>query len=185
MAVIKDIVEQEQQRVSSGVRRELHLWSEGTFLRAYGWSAWLACRFLHDFKVNKRQFKGVESPVVFIGFPASSLPKWIPEGAEQEAVGEKHLVLRLPEQMLAATLETIDQDYVQWCDAIPLTTAKDRSRQGTSSTTESSECVSLKGDVATLTGIMQRILAFPIESKSPMESMQFIADVKQRLAALI
>ena len=153
MAVIKEIVEQEQQRVSSGVRRELHLWSEGSFLRAYDWSAWLACRFLHDFKVNKRQFKGVESPVVFIGFPAISLQKWIPEGTEQEAVGEKHLVLRLPDQMLAATLDTIDHDYAQWRDAIPLTSANERNRRESSSGSESSEGSPLSGDAATLPGV--------------------------------
>ena len=38
---------------------------------------------------------------------------------------------------------------------------------------------------ATLTAIMQRVLAFPVESKSPLECMVFLADVKQRLASLI
>ena len=54
MAVIKEIAEQEKQRMASGIRNELHLYREGTFLRAYEWSAWLACRFLHDFKVHSR-----------------------------------------------------------------------------------------------------------------------------------
>ena len=66
MSAIKDISENEHQRMSSGVHDELHLWREGTFLRAYEWSAWLACRYLHEFKVNRRAFKGVDSPVVYI-----------------------------------------------------------------------------------------------------------------------
>ena len=37
---------------------------------------------------------------------------------------------------------------------------------------------------ASMTSIMQRILAFPIESKSPLESMAFLAEVKQQLAML-
>jgi len=54
---------------------ELHLWKEGTFMRAYDWSAWLACRYLHDFKANKRQFKDIGDAVAYIGFPETSLGK--------------------------------------------------------------------------------------------------------------
>ena len=32
---------------------------------------------------------------------------------------------------------------------------------------------------------MQRVLAYPIESKSPMDSMLFLADIKQQLSAII
>lgn len=99
MPVIKEIAEQEKARLQAGVRNELHLWREGTFLRAYDWSAWLACRYLHEFKVNKRQFKGVDEPVVYIGFPEASLMKWMPDGVTQTVVDEKHLMLKLPELM--------------------------------------------------------------------------------------
>ena len=76
MAVTREIVELESARASADVRGEIHLWKEGTFLRAYDWSAWLCCRYLHDFKVTKRQFKDIDAPVAFIGFPETSLPKW-------------------------------------------------------------------------------------------------------------
>lgn len=62
MSITKEIAEQENRR-STADRMELHLWKEGTFLRAYDWSAWLACHYLHEFKVSKRQFKGIEEPV--------------------------------------------------------------------------------------------------------------------------
>ncbi len=70
MSLTKDIIEQENIR-SSATCMELHLHQEGSFLRAYDWSAWLACRYLHDFKVNKRTFKGIDAPVAYIGFPAT------------------------------------------------------------------------------------------------------------------
>lgn len=180
MAVIKEIAEQEKQRMASGVRRELHLYREGTFLRAYEWSAWLACRFLHDFKVSKRRFKGADEPVVYIGFPEGSLLKWLPEGAEQHVAEENHLVLTLPELMLSDDAETIVQNYTEWHDAIPLTEGKERTRRD-----HGGEAPTADAEPATLTAIMQRILAFPIESKSPLESMTFLAEVKQQLAALI
>lgn len=181
MAVIKEIVEQEKQRMSSGVRNELHLYREGTFLRAYDWSAWLACRHLHEFKVNKRRFKGAEEPVVYIGFPEGSLQKWMPEGAEQHVAEENHLVLTLPDLLMADSMETIDNDYAEWCEAIPLMEARERSKKGSAG----ADSEMTAGNPTTLTGIMQRILAFPIESKSPLESVAFLADVKQQLATLI
>ncbi len=44
MSLSKEIVEQENSRFSANCM-ELHLYQEGSFLRAYDWSAWLACRF--------------------------------------------------------------------------------------------------------------------------------------------
>lgn len=180
MPVIKEIAEQEKARLQAGVRNELYLWREGTFLRAYDWSAWLACRYLHEFKVNKRQFKGVDEPVVYIGFPEASLMKWMPDGVTQTVVDEKHLMLKLPELMLSDDAETIVQNYTEWHDAIPLTEGKERTRRD-----HGGEAPTADAEPATLTAIMQRILAFPIESKSPLESMTFLAEVKQQLAALI
>ena len=75
MSVTKELVEQERQLVQTGHHGDLHLHREGTFLRAYEWSAWLACHLLHDFKVSKRAFKGIDQPVAYIGFPETSLTK--------------------------------------------------------------------------------------------------------------
>lgn len=54
MSVTKEIIEQERLLVQTGHHGDLHLHREGTFMRAYDWSAWLACHLLHDFKVSKR-----------------------------------------------------------------------------------------------------------------------------------
>ena len=81
--------------LQSGQVRDLHLHREGTFIRAYDWSAWLACRYLHDFKVNKRAFKGIDEPVAYIGFPETSLEKRLED--------EKYIVVTLPEFMITDT----------------------------------------------------------------------------------
>ncbi|MBQ7684234.1 MAG: hypothetical protein IJT48_07070 [Bacteroidaceae bacterium] len=185
MSLTKEIIEQERQQVQTGRFRDVHLHKEGTFLRAYEWSAWLCCRYLHDFKVNKRQFKGIDDPVAYIGFPETSLPKWTPEGSEQRVEAEKHLVLTLPEAMVTDEPEVLASAFSEWKQALPLA--------------ESSQATGKKGGKVpglideepfgdsppTLTSIMQRVLAYPIESKSPLESMTFLADIKQRLATLI
>ena len=101
MSVTKELIEQENLQLQTGNYRDVHLHKEGSFLRAYDWSAWLCCHYLHDFKVNKRAFKGIDEPVAYIGFPETSLQKWLPEGAEQRVESEKHLVIQLPEVMVS------------------------------------------------------------------------------------
>ena len=50
MSLTKELIEQERHLIQSGFIRDTHLHREGTFLRAYDWSAWLCCRYLYDFK---------------------------------------------------------------------------------------------------------------------------------------
>lgn len=121
MSVTKELIKKEKDLVQAGQVRDLHLHREGTFIRAYDWSAWLACKYLHDFKVNKRTFKGIDEPVVYIGFPETSLEKWIPEGAVQRLEDEKYLVITLPELMITDTYEMMSDSYAEWKEALPLT----------------------------------------------------------------
>ena len=185
MSLTKELIEHERQLVQTGLLREVHLHKEGTFLRAYDWSAWLCCRYLHEFKVNKRLFKGVDEPVAYIGFPETSQQKWMPEGAELRVEGEKHLVVILPEIMFNDTPETMQTAYNEWKESIPLTESQPglRRRGGRSESLLDDESA---GEApATLTAIMQRVIAWPLESKSPLETVAFMADIKQRLASLI
>ena len=184
MSSIKEIIESESKEVTAGHRDILHLHREGSFLRAYEWSAFLACRYLHDFKANKRSFKGIDKPVAFIGFPETSLNKWMPEGAEQTTIEEKHLAIRLPEMFFSGdTPDVLDAAFAEWKESVPLSEAQTKTEKKLK--VQSDSGIVSKEDGYTLTSIMQRILAYPIESKSPLESMAFLADVKRQLATMI
>ena len=50
MAKLQDILTVEQDRPDSQSARVVHLFLEGSFLRAYEWSAWLCCRYLNEYK---------------------------------------------------------------------------------------------------------------------------------------
>lgn len=178
MSVTKEIIEQETMRLAGVERDAIHLHREGSFLRAYEWSAFLACRYLHSFKINKRAFKGIGHPVVYIGFPETSIDKWMPEGAVLEALDEKHLAVHLPKPMIEAmTPVELDVEFVGWKNSIPLTEHKTKEEH------KNKKDDTLDGvfeDKVTITSVMHRILEFPIESKSPIESMLFLANVKSR-----
>lgn len=54
----------------------MNLFREGNFYKAYERSAYLLCTFVHPFKVNVRSLKGLDEPLVSIGFPLSSYEKF-------------------------------------------------------------------------------------------------------------
>lgn len=158
MSVTKELIEQERQQVQIGQLRDVHLHKEGTFLRAYDWSAWLCCRYLHDFKVNKRVFKGIDEPVAYIGFPETSLGKWLPEGVDQRAEDDKHLVVSLPEMMVSDQPEVLQSAYAEWKEDIPLTEAQPGLRKRGHTTLSSPDDVDSADTTVTLTAIMQRVI---------------------------
>ncbi len=55
---------------------KIYLYPEGSFFKAYGVSAWLLCSRVHDFKVSVRPLKGLEGPLLSVGFPFSSFEKF-------------------------------------------------------------------------------------------------------------
>ena len=53
MSSIKEIVQLEGDRSEPSQYRVVHLFHEGSFLRAYDWSAWLLCRYVHEFIIQQ------------------------------------------------------------------------------------------------------------------------------------
>lgn len=67
---LKEILAIESNRTEDS-KCVIHLFQEGSFYRAYEWSAWLAHRFIKNFKVTHKKMKDVENPVAYIGFPVT------------------------------------------------------------------------------------------------------------------
>ena len=67
MSQLKEILSIEQERSSLEQCAVIHLFREGTFYRAYEWSAWLCQRYFTELKVTHRLLKGGED-IVFVGF---------------------------------------------------------------------------------------------------------------------
>ena len=55
---------------------QVYLYPEGAFYKAYQKSAWLLCTRVHPFKVSARNLKGLDGPLLSVGFPQSSLDKF-------------------------------------------------------------------------------------------------------------
>ena len=83
MSQLKEILEREKERGFLEQCGKMHLFREGTFYRAYEWSAWLCCRYINEFKPTKRELKSeVGETIVYVGFPITSLSRYVPENAK-------------------------------------------------------------------------------------------------------
>lgn len=177
MAQLADIVAAEKTRTDFRAHREIRLYGDGSFYRAYEWSAWLCCRYVRQNKVTRRFVKLLGADVVYIGFPRTSLQKYVLEGSEVEECADGSVVLRLPTTLFPpeSECETLPTDFEAWRGHLPPPDAKtERKKENENETQQTVQPVSP-------IGIMQQLLAFPIESRTPIDCMLFLAEIKGKL----
>jgi hypothetical protein len=179
MSQLKEILSTEQERGSLEQCAVIHLFREGTFYRAYEWSAWLCQRYFTELKVTHRLLKGGED-IIFVGFPLTSLDRYTPEGAAVLPSGDKSIEMTLPAEAFATDIdmESLRKGFEDWKQCQPLTEASKKKVEEERVRTE-------RNAHPRLTDIMIRILAYPIEQHSPMECMTFLAGIKQQISDII
>ena len=170
---LKEVFSKEQSRKEVVDYRTIYLILEGTFYRAYEWSAWLCHRYVSQFKPTHRLLKNTEDSVVFVGFPMTSLERHIPDGATVTELEDKTIALVLAENIFGeTTTEQLQTDFANWKKSVPLVKSKNNSE------------LRIKNFELEKGGldILKRILAYPIEQHSPMEAMAFLSEIKQQLS---
>ncbi len=172
MAKLSEIMNIERSRETADARRQIHLFADGKFYRAYEWSAWLCCSYINKFKVTKRMIQAVDAPMLFIGFPQTSISKFTPEGTTTTQVEEGHLLLSLPETMIKSS-NTMSDDFSKWKASAPLSEPKDKPQPV------------LADRPVSLTGVLKRLLEYNVLEHSPMECMQFVSDMQRKLAEVL
>ena len=171
---LKEVFSKEQSRKEVVDYRTIYLILEGTFYRAYEWSAWLCHRYVSQFKPTHRLLKNTEDSVVFVGFPMTSLERHIPDGATVTELEDKTIALVLAENIFGeTTTEQLQTDFANWKKSVPLVKTKE---QGTKNQDKN-----VKSE-ASVEEVLKRILAYPIEQHSPMEAMAFLSEIKQQLS---
>lgn len=145
----------------------INLYASGNFYHAYNHSAWLACMLMHDFKVNKEWVQAANRVKVMVGFPKASLAKWA--NGMTTNISDELCEVVVP----ADRLPKID-GYDEWFNSIPLSEGKavdDGSpRDGRRSKPKADDVYREIG---------QRVARYPLETKSPMECMLFVARLRQ------
>ena len=132
------------------------LFEEGVFFKVYERSAWLFYHCVKPYLLKKRFVKAVGQEIVYLGFPIS-----VSEDLPQYNGLDKVRVLNV-EQMCDMP------DYAVWKDSVHLENIESTKRQDNNDA---------------LPGLSGKILNFPIESKTPVECMVFLAEIKKELQA--
>lgn len=153
--------------------RKIYLFQEDSFYRAYEVSAWLFHQYISQFKITHRHVKGIDQTIVFVGFPVSSLEKRKPENAVVENIAEKHLVIDLKISGETQAVERLNNDFAVWKSLQPVTESKDIADNGKSEAA-GKKCEPKKLGVS-LFGVAQQVIAYPIETHSPIECMLFLS----------
>ena len=139
--------------------QKLVLFLEGTFYHAYERSAYLATRYLPKLKVACRYKKAADANIATVGFPVSSLPKFaVGFSIEQQ---EAMLLITLP-----ADAEYKDEDFQLWKSSLAVTNEEEGGPRPSGKTVNS---------------IVSKIRQFPLERRTPLEVMFFLAEIKQQL----
>ena len=173
MAQISEIIQIEQERTLDSCN-VIHLFQEGSFIRAYEWSAWLCVQSLGKFKVTKRKYKNIDPLVAFIGFPVTSFGKYIGDKFVVNNIDENRRDIQLT--MEVTSFEELQTEFEEWKTTLPVAEPSEKKNAVSGNTLNSG---------VTITGVMRKILAFPLENSTPMQSMAFIAEVKQELSQVI
>lgn len=181
MAQLTEILQKEKQRQEIQLTRKIYLYQEGSFYRAYEWSAWLCVRYVNQFKTTKRRIKQSEDTMVFIGFPVTSLEKFSPADSEVIKSEDKHAEILLPASVFPVDMkiETLAHDFNNWKTSLPMDQKKNENKG------EITEERVMTYNPQGLTAIMLKVLAFPIEKKSPIDCMLFLAEIKNQITEIL
>lgn len=178
MSQLKEILQIENERENLEQCSVIHLFREGTFYRAYEWSAWLCQRYFVDLKVTHRLLKNGED-IVFVGFPITSLERYTPEGCTVSPLGENNVeIMPIGVFPFGADVASLQVDFENWKRSQPLTEASKKK-------VEQEKTIANRNAHPRLTVVMLQILAYPIEQHSPMECMAFLADIKRQISEII
>lgn len=141
----------------------MRLYREGVFLVAYEQSAYLFHRFVRQYKVSKKMVKAVGREVVSLGFPQSSVDTLLAGRAVDRQDGAVFVSLRDGESLS-------DDDFAAWKAGVPAAFS-------------AAPVVSPRsgGGAADGGDIISRIMAFPLESRTPMECMLFVNELRQSI----
>ena len=173
MAKLVDILAIEKERTDALHQRQIHLFADGSFYRAYEWSAWLCCTYIKQFQVTRRFIKSADSDMLFVGFPQTSLSRLLPEGCETVEQGDGPLLLSLPETLMKGDFDRT-QEFANWKSTIPMAEAKEKKPQPT-----------LADRPVSMTGVMKRVMKYDVLQHSPIECMQFIQDIQRQLVEIL
>lgn len=176
---IEDIVKAETENNSTII-----LLREGIFWKAYEKSAYAFCKRIKPFMVKKKYIRSINDEIVSIGFPMSST----------KAILQGKTILLEEERKMIISIDPIDHDgFMAWKKEQTLTPATTPSTSISPAASYSNSNSNNSSNNSSSSGafgynsqekeIITRIRLFSLESKTPLECMLFLSEIKKQLSS--
>ena len=181
-------LEYERIRQDADSWNKVVLHREGKFYRAYEWSAWIIKTVVCTEAFQKERgdakvlacnrYKNKNGEYVILGFPVESFSKYIPaykDVMKMEEGDDLTIEIEMPFTG-EETYEQLQADFEAWKQACPEPEQKGSKGKPQDATTSTRTGVF---------GIIQQILSYPIEKRTPSENTEFIMSLKDQAAEIL
>lgn len=199
MAKLKEVFAIEDSREQRSEWNTVHLFKMGQFLEAYDWSAWLVSQVTFNdevrmqtkdrapIKVRRRKRTDIDGTYCTVGFPATSLDKYIPDRTDFKMEGDAHCIatITLPQ----ATIDDLRKHYTDWVNAQPIEGPKEKKKPHTADAeaepAQTAQAAQPAQQTPAKAGILSQIMAYPLSARTPADNAVFIASLKQQIADIL
>lgn len=187
---LTDKFSREKERKDISDWKTIYLYREGTFLRAFNASAWLLATFVYNDEFRKQV--GGKQPLqvqhlmsktngdyIFAGFPVASMDKYVTMCDKRDENSDV-VVLTMYDIIapLFQTAEEYEEAYAKYLASLPpAKEKKDKPKQQQSFNSEDDGAnVMASGG---LFEILRSIVAYPLEEKTPLETVDEFRRLKR------
>lgn len=187
---LTDKFAREKERKDIGDWKKIYLYREGTFLRAFNASAWLLATYVYNDEFRKQV--GGKQPLqvqhlmsktngdyIFAGFPVASMDKYVTMCDKRDENSDV-VVLTMHDIIapLFQTVEEYEEAYAKYLASLPpAKEKKDKPKQQQSFNSEDDGAnVMASGG---LFEILRSIVAYPLEEKTPLETVDEFRRLKR------
>lgn len=187
---LTDKFAREKERKDISDWKTIYLYREGTFLRAFNASAWLLATFVYNDEFRKQV--GGKQPLqvqhlmsktngdyIFAGFPVASIDKYVTMCDKRDENSDV-VVLTMCDIIapLLQTVEEYEEAYAKYLASLPpAKEKKDKPKQQQSFNSEDDGAnVMASGG---LFEILRSIVAYPLEEKTPLETVDEFRRLKR------
>ena len=165
-----------------GCLNVVHFQKEGSFYHANDWSAWLMTMYPIG-KAEKEPMQVTAKKMkdgyihAFVGFPATSLEKYIPNDGSIKftPVSNEVIDVALNIDFGDTTIEEIRQKVEEWKLSLPI--------QGTKKQRRENQEVSGR-NITRISDILARIVSLPMEEISPKEAYDILRDLRNQVSTI-
>ena len=187
---LTDKFAREKERKDISDWKTIYLYREGTFLRAFNASAWLLATFVYNDEFRKQV--GGKQPLqvqhlmsktngdyIFAGFPVASIDKYVTMCDKRDENSDV-VVLTMCDIIapLFQTVEEYEEAYAKYLASLPpAKEKKDKPKQQQSFNSEDDGANVMASGC--LFEILRSIVAYPLEEKTPLETVDEFRRLKR------